>query len=232
MSNKKSNKLTLVAFSDTHGHHKNLVLPDGDVLIFAGDLMTCGRRMSEIKSFGEWFSRQTHKYKILVAGNHDRYFEHSIGLSLSQFSKDVVYLQDASWVINGFKFWGSPYQPEFCNWAFNVPRGTPIKEHWDRISSDTDVLITHGPPYGILDQMNPQWSTGKSYSEHLGCEELRKTVDSISPKVHIFGHIHGSYGHDKSLDCYSPKITNFYNVSICNEDYNPCNSPTVINIEK
>ena len=225
-------KLTLVAFSDTHGHHSKLILPDGDVLIFAGDFMTCGRKLSEVISFGEWFSNQPHKYKILVAGNHDRYFEINLGISLGCFSPEVRYLQDDYVLIDGFKFWGSPYQPEFCNWAFNVPRGTPIRRHWDMIHPDTDVLITHGPPHGVLDQMSLSWRTGNPGSEHLGCEELRKVVDKISPKVHIFGHIHGGHGHDKSLDCYAPKITNFYNVSICNEDYKPEHSPTVINVEK
>ena len=236
-------KITLAALSDTHGHHRDPVVPDADVLVYAGDFMTCGRKFSEVQDFGYWFSRQPHQYKILIAGNHDIFMEHSEGTCLAQFQKagsigQFYYIKDSGVTINGFKFWGSPYQPRFYDWAFNVDRGPEIKKHWDLIPQDTDVLITHGPPEGILDQARPgsigvlSGSMIVSPSEHCGCEELRKTVDRISPKVHIFGHIHGSYGHDKSLDYYAPKITNFYNVSICNEKYNPVNDPVLIELEK
>ena len=231
-------KITLAALSDTHGHHRKITVPDADAGVYAGDFMTCGRKFSEVVDFANWFSNLPHKYKILIAGNHDIFMEHSLTKCLAQF-KNIIYLQDTGWTSpEGFKFWGSPYQPRFYDWAFNVDRGPEIKKHWDLIPQDTDVLITHGPPEGILDQAHPgsigvlSGSMIVSPSEHCGCEELRKTVDRISPKVHIFGHIHGSYGHDKSLDYYAPKITNFYNVSICNEKYNPVNDPVLIELEK
>lgn len=212
--------MRIVALSDTHAHHGRVTVPDGDVFVFAGDLMTCGRRWEEVVSFGQWFSSQPHQHKILVAGNHDRLFESRLGVCLSEFS-NVTYLQDSRTEIEGVKFWGSPYQPEFYNWAFNVRRGQAIKKHWDLIPQDTDVLITHGPPYGILDQMAPggQWGT-----DHLGCEELSKQFARISPRVHIFGHIHGSYG------VYKDGIS-FYNVAICDEEYRPVNPVTVIDYE-
>ena len=231
--------LTLVALSDTHMHHRSVEVPDGDVLVFAGDFMMCGRKLSEVQKFASWFSNQPHKHKILIAGNHDHFMEHSLNVCLAQFANNVTYLQDGWCEINGWKFWGSPYQPEFCNWAFNVPRGEAIKKHWDLIPDDTDVLITHGPPEGVLDQMIPGvterpagYPTHFSHpAEHLGCEELRKVVDRVSPRVHIFGHIHGGYGHDKSLDYYLPKVTHFYNASICNEQYQPANAPHVIHLK-
>jgi Icc-related predicted phosphoesterase len=218
--------MKLAAFSDTHAHHRTVKVPDADVVIFAGDFMTSGYRHSEVKDFGEWFSSLPHKHKILVVGNHDRMFESDAAYCLSKFSSDIIYLEDSEIVINGVKFWGSPYQPWFYNWAFNVHRGDPIKEHWDTISADTDVLITHGPPWGILDMMDPNGSW-KGY-EHLGCEELWKTIhDRLSAKVHIFGHIHGGYGHDSKS--YS-KMIDFYNVAICDEQYRPVNKPFIIEV--
>lgn len=220
--------LKIVALSDTHNNHNDVEVPAGDILIFAGDLMTCGRKFNEIKSFAEWFMNQPHKYKILVAGNHDRLFESNIQQCLNEFSSRAgryntfIYLQDRATIIDGVKFWGSPYQPWFYDWAFNIHRGAPIKAHWDLIPKDTDVLITHGPPYGILDQFGPG-------NEHVGCEELTKAVERVEPKVHIFGHIHGGYGTITPLASWARK-TNYHNVAICDEQYNPVNSPHVIEL--
>lgn len=241
-------KLKIVALSDTHGHHREVTVPAGDVLVYAGDFMTCGRKFSEVVDFANWFIHQPHKHKVLIAGNHDIFMEHSEPTCLAQFHNQLDYnrfqfhyLRDSGCEIEGFKFWGSPYQPRFFNWAFNCDRGADIKRHWDLIPNDTDVLITHGPPDGILDQAWPDHAVTdlQKYTErilspsmHCGCEELRKAVDHISPKAHIFGHIHGSYGHDKSLEYYAPKVTHFYNVSIVNEQYNPVNEPQVFELEK
>jgi Icc-related predicted phosphoesterase len=233
----------IIALSDTHAQHREVTVPDGDVLVFAGDLMTCGRRFNEVQSFAQWWNSQPHKYKVLVAGNHDRLFQSSLGLCLSQFNLNsqmhgaTRYLQDSGTEIEGVNFWGSPWQPWFYNWAFNVPRGTEIKKYWDKIPANTDVLITHGPPHGILDQCIPNgsettWSTSSLVippSEHLGCEELTKAVERVKPKIHIFGHIHGSYG---SLNDHSDyyHYGRFFNVSICDEQYNPANPVTVIDL--
>lgn len=216
--------MKIVAFSDTHNHHRDVTLPDGDVLVFAGDLMTCGRKFNEVVSFSDWFMSQPHKHKILVAGNHDRLFETQRPLCVGEFHNrgSVYYLQDSSITIDGVKFWGSPVQPWFYNWAFNVQRGPDIKKYWDRIPQDTDVLITHGPPYGILDQ-TIGWG-----GEHVGCEELWKTVhDRLSLKAHIFGHIHNGYGVETKP--YS-KMVSFHNVSICDEEYRRANEPQVIEL--
>lgn len=222
--------MRIVALSDTHAEHRSVTVPDGDVLVFAGDLMTCGRKMAEVMSFAEWFCKQPHKHKILVAGNHDRLFENRLPLCLVHFH-GVTYLQDSGVTIDGVKFWGSPWQPWFHDWAFNVHRGEAIKKYWDKISEDTNVLITHGPPYGILDQLystqvKSTWGHDLfiAPSEHLGCEELQNAVARVKPKAHIFGHIHGSYGTDKILE------TQFYNVAICDEQYQAVNSVTTIEV--
>ena len=87
----------------------------------------------------------------------------------------------------GLKFWGSPVQPEFNNWAFNVARGAAIRRCWQMIPEGTDVLVTDGPPFGVLDQSHPS-------TAHLGCEELAKAVEQIRPQLIVFGHIHGGHG--------------------------------------
>jgi Icc-related predicted phosphoesterase len=224
--------LKIVALSDTHNEHNEVTVPDGDVLIFAGDFMTCGRRMNEVISFGKWFREQPHKHKILVAGNHDRLMESNF-LQCTPYFEGVNYLRDNYVVIDGVKFWGSPYQPWFYDWAFNVHRGAPIKKHWDLIPNGTDVLITHGPPMGILDQAIPDemrstWNGDfiVPATEHVGCEELKIAVDRAHPKFHFFGHIHGSYG-----TAYYDGME-FHNVSICDEQYNPTREPHVVNFEK
>lgn len=140
--------MKIVAFSDTHGHHRSVSIPECDLVIFAGDLMTSGYKHFEVKDFGQWFSDLPAKHKILIAGNHDRLFETDKNYCLSKFSSEVTYLEDFYTVIDGLKIWGSPYTPFFYNWAFNRHRGEAIKHHWDLIPHDTDVLVTHGPPYG------------------------------------------------------------------------------------
>jgi Icc-related predicted phosphoesterase len=217
--------LTLVAISDTHMRHREVEVPDGDVLVFAGDFMTCGRKFSEVQSFASWFSNRPHKYKIMIAGNHDFFMEHSLNTCLAQFANNVIYLQDSGCEIKGWKFWGSPYQPGFCNWAFNVPRGEAIKRHWDLIPDDTDVLVTHGPPQYFCDSMGSLYEGGTWTDAHVGCEELTLAVGRVKPKIHIFGHIHNGYGTDKT------KYTEFHNVSICNEAYVPTNAPHVIQLK-
>jgi len=211
--------MKIIALSDTHTKHRAINVPDGDVLIFAGDFMGSGYKYKEVKDFGMWFSDQPHKYKILIAGNHDRLLQSDKKYCLSKFSKDILYLEDSGCEIDGVKFWGSPYTPYFCDWAFDYQLRNGFM-HWDKIPVDTDVLITHGPPYGCLDQMIP------GATERLGCIELKNIIDKIAPQVHIFGHIHGSYGHTKNI------VSNFYNSSICNEKYEPVNAPHVIDVTK
>jgi len=217
------NPLTLVAISDTHSLHRHVKLPDGDVLIHAGDFMNTGRNFHEVTDFANWFMNQPHKYKILVAGNHDILMEQNrfgcleMFKSLEHYTKPFYYLQDSSVVIEGWKFWGSPYQPEFFNWAFNRKRGYEIRKHWDLIPEDTDVLITHGPPLGIGDETE---------GGHYGCADLLVKIQEVKPALHICGHFHAGHG-----TVYRDE-TSFHNVSICNEKYKPVNAPHVIKLEE
>jgi len=213
----------IVAISDTHGKHRNLVLPEGDILIHAGDVSSMGKE-SEIKDFLNWFSKTDFTYKIMIAGNHDFYFE-KIGDNAKVLEElipaNVIYLNDSGVEIENLgqktlRIWGSPIQPWFFNWAFNRNRGEDIKKHWDKIPKNTDMLITHGPAYGILDKT--------TRNESVGCEDLLEKVKEAKPKFHICGHIHESYGRTKQSD------TEFINASVLDENYNLRNKPIVFEI--
>ena len=199
--------MKFVAISDTHGKHQKLSLPEGDVLIHAGDFSSMGKEY-EIKDFLDWFSKTDFTYKILIAGNHDFFFEkisHNPAFLEEFIPSNVIYLNDSEVEIEKVKIWGSPIQPWFYNWAFNRYRGEDIRRHWNKIPADTDILITHGPVFGILDKT--------TRNESVGCEDLLQKVEEIKPKYHICGHIHEAYGYIKQGD------TTFINASVLDENY-------------
>ena len=209
--------MKIVAISDTHGQHHSISVPEGDMLIHAGDVSKRGHK-SEITDFLAWFSAQTHPHKIFIAGNHDFFFEEA---PLSEINalipNNVIYLNDSGVHIEGIKIWGSPVQPRFYDWAFNRDRGEHIKKHWDLIPKGTDILITHGPAYGILDLTMDM--------RQVGCEELRKKVEEIKPKYHVFGHIHESHG------IKTEEGTVFINASMLNLNYRPVFKAYVFDFE-
>jgi len=233
--------MRLVCISDTHSLHEGMFhkLPEGDVLIHAGDCTNVGKEF-EVKEFVEWFQNiKGFDTKIFIAGNHDFAFErrlephhkgdydwlyHLINEeNLSQ--SDVTYLEDNFMTIESpefsrpIKIYGSPWQPEFYNWAFNLPRqGDRLRFKWDSIPDDTDILITHGPPHGVRD-FTPN-------NMQVGCELLRFRVEQFKPLVHVFGHIHGAYGAAQIED------TLYVNASICTERYKPINKPIIIELKE
>lgn len=209
--------MQLTIISDTHGKHSFLKLGRGDVLIHCGDFSSYGD-LDEVADFAEFIGKQNFKHKIVIAGNHDWSFEddrreQAEGLLLEQ---GIIYLNGSGIELEGMHFWGSPIQPEFCHWAFNLPRGAALAEHWLTIPTNTDVLITHTPPYGILDTCYD--------GRNVGCEDLLEAVKQIQPKVHAFGHIHESHG--------TQKIDNtlFVNASSLDEKYRFANSAIVVTL--
>lgn len=178
--------MRFIALSDTHGWHEKVVVPDGDVLLFAGDMCSSGT-LREVERFGNWLRTQPHRHKIVIAGNHDWPFQREEKTAREALGEGVVYLQDQSVNLDGVLVYGSPWQPEFCRWAFNLPRGDALRKIWSKIPDQADVLLTHGPPHGILDQ---------TFDRRLvGCEALRERLDSLPRlKLHVFGHIHEAYG--------------------------------------
>jgi Icc-related predicted phosphoesterase len=197
------------------------MLPKGDVLIHAGDWTGMGQP-NEIEDFIVWFDElKQYKHKVCIAGNHDWSMSddrrHRYEKVMSEVG--ITYLNQSEAEIDGIKFYGAPHQPEFGGWAFNVPRRSEgMRTIWDGIPLDTQVLITHGPPYQILD-ITPDGT-------HCGCEVLQRRLYQLPMlKAHIFGHIHHSYGvheHDMGVT--------FINAASCNERYRATNRPIVIEV--
>lgn len=179
--------MKLCVISDTHGKHKQLGhLPDADVIIHAGDFTSVGHD-HEIVNFMKWYSNLNYKYKIIIAGNHDWLFETNGQRAKSYVPENVIYLEDNGVEIEGINFYGSPVSKPFCDWAFNRPE-EKLAQYWAAIPDNTDVLITHSPPYMIGDYVPRD-------KNHHGSPSLYKEViERIKPKVHIFGHIHEGNG--------------------------------------
>lgn len=207
--------MRIICIGDTHGYHNKLRLPSGDVLIHAGD-MVARSNFEEVREFLDWFGAQDYPHRILVAGNHDRLHETDPDIAAALTPAGVTYLQDRSCIIRGLKIHGSPVQPEFNSWAFNRKRGVEIAKHWNMIPEDTDVVITHGPAYGILDHD----LRGRNH----GCADLRKRLEIIQPRLHVCGHIHSARG------VTTLGRTVMVNAAICDDDYRPVHPPTVVDL--
>lgn len=215
--------MKIVCISDTHNRNAEIEVPDGDILIHSGDATIRGTQY-EVEEFLAWFSRLPHRHKIFVAGNHDWLYEKENRFArLLTANFKIKYLQDSFVEIEGLKIYGSPWQPRFYEWAFNLNRGAEMAEKWRMIPDDADILITHGPPHGILDEVPKKYGV-----ENTGCEELRKKIEEISVleklKLHVFGHIHCGYG---ELSKFGVK---FVNASACDESYEPAQPPIVVEI--
>jgi len=201
--------LSGITISDTHGMHRRIEVPNADILIIAGDITGHGR-LRELEDLNDWLGELPHKHKIIIAGNHDWCFETQNEAARAAIT-NAIYLEYESITIEGHKIYGSPWQPWFLDWAFNLQRGEEITAKWDMIPDDIDVLVTHGPAYGFLDRVLA--------GEYVGCYDLLKAIQRIKPTYHICGHIHEGYGMDKNDD------TTFINSSINTARYRPTNEP-------
>ncbi len=214
--------MRVVFISDTHNFHEKIAVPGGDLLIHSGDATTFGTP-EQIEHFNAWFAGLPHSRKIFVAGNHDRLFETDNDRARALLDDSIDYLQDSFVVIGGMKIYGSPWQPRFFDWAFNLQRGAEMAAKWRLIPDDVEILITHGPPNGILDKVPRPFGY-----ENAGCEALRERVDELLPngrlKLHVFGHIHCGYGTKTSGG------VRFVNASACTEVYKPTQAPIVFDI--
>ena len=217
-------KVRITTISDTHTKHMELngFLPGGDILIHAGDISNRGSSV-DISEFCEWFeSVDNYNTKIFIAGNHDFGFEKRTEevLQIVNSYKWIHYLEDNWITIDGIKIWGSPWQPEFYNWAFNLPRqGFELQQKWNMIDDDTDILITHGPAWGYVDKV-----IGRNQS--LGCELLTNRIMAFKPKIHICGHIHSGYGYTTNGN------THFINASVLDERYEFTQNPLTFDWDK
>lgn len=234
--------MRFVAISDTHMAQPEL--PEGDVLLHTGDLTYQGTLL-EVREASLWLHDQklkkNYKHVIMIAGNHDWLFQKESRLA-RQMMKDrgLIYLEDSGVTLEGpavhsenvapgpgrVAIYGSPWQPTFMNWAFNLHRGEALKKRWDMIPTGVDILLTHGPPYKILDGV-PTFNEDAYPSDesmtvrHVGCEELLKATTRLKPKVHVFGHVHSGRGRTERDG------TTFINASVMNETYDPTRKPWV-----
>ncbi len=176
--------ITIVCVSDTHGYHTETAIPPGDILVHAGDLTRHGE-LADVEEFDRWLAGLPHPYKVVVAGNHDWCFQTRPAEARARL-RHAVYLQDEAAVVEGVRFYGSPWQPWFLDWAFNLPRGPDLAAKWALIPDGTEVLVTHGPPFGVLDQTRR--------GDRVGCVDLLARVRQVRPGLHVFGHIHEAAG--------------------------------------
>jgi Icc-related predicted phosphoesterase len=206
--------MRIVCMSDTHGRHRRLTVPDGDLLIHAGDITRHGH-LDELDDFNLWLGSLPHRHKVLIAGNHDFCFQEQPWSARGRIT-NATYLEDSSTEINGLTIYGSPWQPFFGGWAFNLHRGEPLAEVWARIPDDTDILVTHGPPQGILDRNRS--------GDLCGCRDLLVRLMELRPRLHVFGHIHESAGR---LDIHR---TTFVNSSVAPGPECPLREPIVVEL--
>ena len=222
--------IRFVCLSDTHDRTNLLQVPIGDVLLHSGDFSRMGED-NDIKRFNSFLAKLPHRHKVVIAGNHDLSFDLENIESLSRdfytlnnqnpvvtksYLKDCIYLEDSYCNVGGYKIYGSPWTPRFCDWGFNLDRGAPIASKWALIPKDTEILLTHGPPHRILDKCYDGFSAG--------CEDLLNVINEINPLVHVFGHIHEGYGY------FDNGKTLFINASTCNLRYHPVNPPIVFDL--
>ena len=205
--------MKFVCVSDFHTQYEKLTLPKiADVLIIAGDI-GIDSSVYAVR-FTNWLDKQPFTYKIVIGGNHDGGLLDDSTIN-HVIDKNCIYLLDDYIEIEGIKIWGSPYTPTFNNWYFMADRGEEIRKHWNLIPEDVDIIVTHGPPYGILDTVEE-----RKDNIHLGCDELVKAINRIKPVYHIFGHIHSSGG-----KIIKKERTTFINCSVCDEAYDVVNKP-------
>ena len=190
-------------------------LPGGDILIIAGDMTYLGK-IEELAKFSQWVNNLiNYRDIIVIAGNHDFLFQRKPELAASILGNKVHYLNDSMIEVQGIKIYGSPITPQFGGWAFMKERGQELREHWNKIPEGIDILVTHGPPKGILDEC-PGLLNSLGV-EHVGCQDLLKRVREVKPKYHVFGHIHEGHGRLISGG------TTFINCALMDGDYKPVN---------
>lgn len=223
-------KVTCV--SDLHGEYPDL--EGGDLLIVAGDL-TAADTQNQHMEFLSWISAQPYRKKIWIAGNHDNYLIGTKFIPIKDLG--LEYLCDSGTEFEGLKIWGSPWTKNFtgqnpkCK-AFGLDLDVQMMEKWQLIPPDTDILITHTPPFGVLDRSN-------RHSRRFGCPKLAdKLINMHGLELHVFGHIHGGYGNQhQAYYGMSPWDENptpmghlSVNASIMDEDYEPVNKPITIEL--
>lgn len=208
--------LKLVLLSDTHELHREAEVPEGDILIHAGDFTMFSHSLRAIADFNEWLGELPHLHKLVVPGNHELFLEadHS---RRSILSNAIVLLNEGT-TVEGLRIWGSPVTPLYGG-AFGLSSPEDRRRLYAQIPEDIDVLVTHGPPYGILD-------SSPDSGMHSGCRALFDAVMRVRPKLHVFGHVHGAHG------IFVTDQTTFVNACLHGVDFGLDRSPHVFRLTK
>ena len=191
-------KVRIIVLSDTHRMHRKLgKLPDGDILVHCGDWSNWATAAADTADFNDWLKEQPHALKIVVAGNHETNLSSGSPMGNRAIITNAVYLQGEEFVVNGIKFWGGPWNPArgFTKRAngFSIsPRQSA--QNWSKMPDDVDILITHCPPYGVLDRKEKNQNV-----TYMGCPQLLDHVIRVSPMLHMFGHCHYESGVAKAV---------------------------------
>jgi len=210
--------MIIVALSDTHGNHRSVEVPPGDIVIHCGDI-TRKSNLSEVTDFVEWFAGLDFQHKILVAGNHDRFIRKKKPEFLELINgHKIQYLENTHIQINGYSIFGSPFSHNNGGiGAFTYFHDPEARRIWNLIPEKIDILVTHAPPKGFRDYSSTE-------NINAGCQVLRDRVLTVKPRYHIFGHIHESYG----IERHNGSI--FINASLSNGSGEIINMPAVIEI--
>jgi Icc-related predicted phosphoesterase len=207
--------LKLTCISDTHKKHRQIEIPKCDILVHAGDL---GFEKQIDEDFFQWYSEQPARYKLFLQGNHDiqgQEYEYLIKQKAEKY--DLIYMHHNAIELEGLKFYGSNYSPRFGSWAWMKSRGLSMEQEWSQIPDNTQILLTHGPAYGILDTT--------AYGEKAGCEQLRDRIKNLTElKILIAGHIHEQYGICRKfgVDFVNAAMVDMYNRLV--------NKPIILNL--
>ena len=222
---KMPDSIRIVCISDTH----NLTdrsdfpsIPEADILIHTGDFTICGKTEDVIK-FNDWLGTLPHEYKVVIAGNHEKTFDPLVPdndpekvTKIKRLLTNCIYLEESSVFIKGIKFYGAPFTRKVGGSTAGFQLGSKgLEDKWSRIPSDTDILMTHGPPFGFGDLTK---------DGNQGCKFLMKEIsERIQPKLHVFGHIHEAAG------LQTNGATIFINAAICNTPRDlHCQQPIVL----
>jgi Icc-related predicted phosphoesterase len=207
-------EMRIVALSDTHKLHRQINVPQGDVLVFAGDLTMTGD-LTAVADFANWLNAFDHDHKLVIGGNHDCCFTDRRRTDAIEMLKDAgaTYLEDESVAINGLHFYGSPWTPSFNEWCFQYEENG-LADKFEKIPADTDILITHGPAEGTGDFLI-------DYG-HIGSKALAQRLPWIAPELHVYGHVHEPFGKQREGS---------YNVSVLDADYNAVEDAIVIEVQ-
>jgi Icc-related predicted phosphoesterase len=174
----------IVCISDTHELHRELDVPNGDILIHAGDFTLFSKSAAAILDFNEWLGELPHGFKLVTPGNHEFFLE-SAPLKRKLISNAIVLINEEVEIM-GLKIWGSPTTPLYGG-AFGLSSAADRTSLYAKVPKDVDILATHGPPHGILDRRTAD-------ADNAGCPQLLAAVTRLKPKPHVFGHVHGAHG--------------------------------------